>query len=694
MHSPDPSTARPLKPRLAARIIEDAGGLSLDRGDSRFALAPEGIDTRALGQVLRLIDGGAGAADLVRAAGSADGQGIGRLIDDLAAHDLIDEMAAPHARSGRAALLALEDRTNRLLFKTLYRNRFWRAMLDDPHAVPERVFHGMAIENYHFLFRESWFDSPVLAWTGSTPARVAMNRFYAEETGHDELILKALVSVGIDREMLARTVPLPETMALANALSHWARTDPLLFFATLGVLEGRDIAVDSFVTAAERRGLDEAFVGPIRAHAGINMTGEHGMLTREIFDALDGVGEDDIRRVSDGLDLFVALYDDFYSAILDHYAAPGDRLRRVESFAPDTVLMSIAMPLTADPVAALPPVPRRPRLRAGVGVDCAADHVRLDYGDQGCVIDILPDGADEAVRLMQALVTGADRARLAAVAPGFADGLDGLLSTLDGLGLLDDADPGRVRGVSGVQAMRELRRFIAAAERRICTGSLAHAFAEGSASRAQVVGYAIEYHQIVRMGPRAVAPALAHAGPPARTRLMERFLADEVGHDRTLARALGAVGLDEDLLDDLVPLPESFALTATLGVLAAQDPVSFEALLFLFERPAATFHDLLVARARALDMPDGFWSPLVWHAGLNDDGGHGDISARLMALRDFVGAEQMLVVLKAAVQLLEGFDRLERRILHHYGPGDDVRPALRLPALRRMAVAGSDRVPS
>ncbi|MFD0389865.1 iron-containing redox enzyme family protein [Tistrella bauzanensis] len=147
-------------------------------------------------------------------------------------------MAAPHARSGRAALLALEDRTNRLLFRTLYRNRFWRAMLDDPHAVPERVFHGMAIENYHFLFRESWFDSPVLAWTGSTPARVAMNRFYAEETGHDELILKALVSVGIDREMLARTVPLPETMALANALSHWARTDPLLFFATLGVLEG------------------------------------------------------------------------------------------------------------------------------------------------------------------------------------------------------------------------------------------------------------------------------------------------------------------------------------------------------------------------------------------------------------------------------------------------------------------------
>ncbi|MFD0389864.1 hypothetical protein ACFQ4K_22065 [Tistrella bauzanensis] len=68
MHSPDPSTARPLKPRLAARIVEDAGGLSLDRGDSRFILAPEGIDARALGQVLRLIDGGAGTADLVRAA--------------------------------------------------------------------------------------------------------------------------------------------------------------------------------------------------------------------------------------------------------------------------------------------------------------------------------------------------------------------------------------------------------------------------------------------------------------------------------------------------------------------------------------------------------------------------------------------------------------------------------------------------
>ncbi|MEN3162537.1 iron-containing redox enzyme family protein [Tistrella mobilis] len=672
-----PHPSAPRRPRLAARIVEAADGIALDRGGTRFHLEAGGVDAPALGRVLRLIDGGRDAEALEREAGGAN---MPRLIRDLAAFDLVDEAAPPAARSGRAALFAIEDRTNRLLFTRLYRNRFWRAMLDDPHAVPERVFHGMAIENYHFLFRESWFDSPVLAWTGSTPARVAMNRFYGEEVGHDELILKALEAVGLDREILARTVPLPETMALANALSHWARTDPILFFATLGVLEGRDIDVDSFVRAAERRGMDEAFIGPIRAHAGINMNGGHGLLTREIFDALDGIGEDELGRVIDGLDLFVELYDDFYGAILDHYAVPGDRVRRVEGFAPDTGLPAIAGNVTTDPSAPETAVPRRPKLRDGVGVAIEPASIRLDYGDQGCAIDILPEGLDEARRLMAALAAGAPRAQLAAVAPGFgAAGVGEILQALDGLGLLEDADPGIAHGVSGAQAMRELRRFVAAAEARICTGALGRAFAEGSATRAQLIGYAIEYHQVVRMGPRAVAPALGHAGSPARTRLLEGFLAEEVGHDRTLADALAAVGIDEDLLDRLVPLPETFALTSTLAVLAAQDPVSFEALLFLFERPAQRFHDLLVDRARALDMPEGFWSPLVWHAGLNDEGAHGDISSRLMGLRDFVGREQTLVTLKAAVTLLEAFDRLERRILSHYGQGADPIPTLRLP---------------
>ncbi|WP_387692298.1 hypothetical protein [Photorhabdus sp. RM71S] len=93
--------------------------------------------------------------------------------------------------SGDEAILILEDLQANLLYSMLYKNKFWQTM-QSPQDVPEKVYYGMAIENYHFLFRESWFDSPVLSYLPSTKARLIMNEFYGEEYGHDELILSAL----------------------------------------------------------------------------------------------------------------------------------------------------------------------------------------------------------------------------------------------------------------------------------------------------------------------------------------------------------------------------------------------------------------------------------------------------------------------------------------------------------------------
>jgi hypothetical protein len=225
--------------------------------------------------------------------------------------------------SGSQALLALEDVCNRLLFERLYRNVFWEHMLDPKADIPLPVFYGMCIENYHFLFREAWFDAPVLSLASNTRVRVLLNEFFHEEYAHDELLLKSLESLGLTREAIFRTPPLRQTMALCNGLSFWARYDPILFCATLGILEGRDIAVDSFVLAAERRGLPESFIGPMRTHANINKGGEHGALTRRIFAEFPALPRDTVARVTRDLHLFVQLYDDFYTGIWNHYSDPS-----------------------------------------------------------------------------------------------------------------------------------------------------------------------------------------------------------------------------------------------------------------------------------------------------------------------------------------------------------------------------------
>lgn len=231
--------------------------------------------------------------------------------------------------SGRSLILAVEDLYNRLSAKTLQQNPFWRALVDTPELVPDNVYYGMCIENYHLLYRESYFDSPALSFAYSQDLRQRFNQFYSDELGHDRLLLKSLESIGLRESALFCSVPLRETMALCNALSYWARHDPLFFFTTLGPLEGRDVEVDSYVHACRTKGLQDSFVGPIEIHANINKHSEHGLLSRNLFETIPSVSVVDATRILRQTALFVAIYDQFYCAIWDRYRTGKDLLRAV-----------------------------------------------------------------------------------------------------------------------------------------------------------------------------------------------------------------------------------------------------------------------------------------------------------------------------------------------------------------------------
>jgi len=240
-----------------------------------------------------------------------------------------EQIGAPDkAIAGRTLILAVEDLYNRLSAKSLQRNPFWRALVDRPKTVPDPVYHGMCIENYHLLCRESYFDSPALSFAFNRDLRHKFNEFYCEELGHDRLLLQSLMAVGLTEEVLFKSPPLRETMALCNALSYWARHDPLFFFTTLGPLEGGDVEVDSYVQAAREKGLPDAFIQPIAAHANINKNSAHGLLTRELFESVSVVSVADSGRVLRQTALFIAMYDQFYSAIWEYYSKQSQLLLR------------------------------------------------------------------------------------------------------------------------------------------------------------------------------------------------------------------------------------------------------------------------------------------------------------------------------------------------------------------------------
>lgn len=273
--------------------------------------------------LLSAIDGTKPVAKLVDEFSRGISFDIENFINEMYKHRVMEDCSFPEGRSGINVLFELEDLANELLYKKLYNNVFWRACqaAKTKNDIPLNVMYGLVIENYHFLHRESYFDAPVLSYVSNTNVRLAMNEFFAEEYGHDELLLKSLNSIDITREELNMTMPLPQTMAMCNVLAYWAHNDPIFFFTTLGILEGKDIKQDSFIDTAIRIGLGKDFIAPVQAHSNINLKGGHGSLTREIFSEIPIIDLSTIKRLRSQTHLFIELYDNFYTGIWSHYSS-------------------------------------------------------------------------------------------------------------------------------------------------------------------------------------------------------------------------------------------------------------------------------------------------------------------------------------------------------------------------------------
>ena len=244
-------------------------------------------------------------------------QSILQQLDDAL---LVDDNRLQTHRSGASVILELQELSASLISKTINKNPFWENVLNNSKECPASVFYGLAIENFHFLFREALFDSPILGYVPNAKVRQIMNEFYIEEFGHDDLVLQALESINISRETMQVSLPLPETLAMCNALSYYASNDPLFFFSTLGILEGGDIETDVFIEACNNKGLSEGFIGPMKTHSDININDEHGNLTRLIFAEIPAIDEQTVQRLRRQTYLFIEMYDNFYTAIWNHYS--------------------------------------------------------------------------------------------------------------------------------------------------------------------------------------------------------------------------------------------------------------------------------------------------------------------------------------------------------------------------------------
>lgn len=314
-------------------------------------------------------------------------------------------------------------------------------------------------------------------------------------------------------------------------------------------------------------------------------------------------------------------------------------------------------------------IPRKPKFRDFVNAVVRNNEAEISRGASQCSFEFAHEERDAVVRLFAQLGKGGlTPAELASLSPEIADQIPRLLLDFDRLRLLVDSDPQSSQGArSGAQLYREVRRIADRVATRVARSSFFEALESGRASRPQLIGYALEYYWIVQSAPGLIGPALSTAHSARERQMVQDFLKSELGHDRFLSAALGAVGLTPRELELHQPLAATFALGASLGVYARQHPLSFKACLFLFERAQPEFIDAFDRRCRALGLPEEFYLPLRRHADINSDYDHEDISRAFLELEGAIDRESCTVVKRHVALMVETMVQQEEQILVHYG---------------------------
>lgn len=295
---------------------------------------------------------------------------------------------------------------------------------------------------------------------------------------------------------------------------------------------------------------------------------------------------------------------------------------------------------------------------------------------QGCSISLESEYKVEILQLLRLLQIGARTPQeLEQACPNIKENIPELLLNFKRRDLLIETQS-KVTSemMSGDRFYHDLCRFVDRHKQKFPASPFSQRMIDGTITKYQLIGYALESYHITHMCPRLLAPSIAKYESPATQQILQDFFVSELHHDRLIKNSLTSVGIQLEQIRRMQPLPMTFALCSSLGVFAQQHPLSYKAALMLFEQDDPSFHQLFKQQCDALGLPSGFYQPILLHASINEDGEHGDITKILFAEIPFISPEEQLLVKKNMAILLESMVKRTHEILYYYGNTDNSIP--------------------
>ncbi|MEM9922992.1 MAG: pyrroloquinoline quinone biosynthesis protein PqqC [Cyanobacteria bacterium P01_D01_bin.50] len=288
-----------------------------------------------------------------------------------------------------------------------------------------------------------------------------------------------------------------------------------------------------------------------------------------------------------------------------------------------------------------------------------------------------PEYYQEIVKLLKILqVGGLSPDRLGKACPEIKEDIPEILANFDNRGLLIETENkiASDSGVSGSQFYRELWRFLERFKLQFTSSPFFSKMADGTITKNQLVGYALESYHVTHLCPKLLAPALANYESNRVQKLLQEFFVSELHHDRLIEKSLKSVGIKDEQIETMQPLPSTFAICSSLGIFAKQHPLSFKTALMLFEQDEQKFHEFFKKQSQALELPEDFYKPILLHAGINEDAGHEDITGVLLAEIPYVTPSEQLEVKKNMGNLMELIALRGKEIIDYYGNPNSLVP--------------------
>lgn len=295
--------------------------------------------------------------------------------------------------------------------------------------------------------------------------------------------------------------------------------------------------------------------------------------------------------------------------------------------------------------------------------------IELYYETKKCFLEFSPETQLETMRFFQLLQKGGlSIQQLCQACPELAEDIPELMAEFNRRGMLTETQFGFLSDwKTGEQFYRDLTLFLNQFSLQLPPSQYTQKMQSGTITRNQLIGYALESYHVTHLCPSLLAPALTKSESLATRKLLREFFASELHHDRLLENSLKAVGVTATQLEQMQPLPMTFAVCTSLAVFAQQHPLSFKAALLLFEIHDEPFHQRFKQSCESLELPADFVNPILLHAKINDEGDHEHITQTLLSEITIISPEEQLLVKKNMVILIESMMKRTQEILDYYG---------------------------